>query len=142
MTTYPLFKFAGIDETDWTPCIKMGTYKVNRQPSYTEWEDGNGGRHRHEYARKIKGTFTMIFNGCAYDSDGNICNGQEQYEKFLQSLLESRNSDGCIPVYIYIVNENVFEPADVYISTDITNEIPYINGVGDAQGFEVTIEEK
>lgn len=142
MTTYPLFKFANDMDIDWTPCIVMGSYRVNRKPKYDTWTDATDTEHRCVSGRKVNGTFTMLFNGCHIDNDGNLLNGMEQYLKFLDQLLLYRNSNESHDIVVYINNENVFEPIEAFIDIDPINEIPYMNAPGDAKGFEVTIQER
>lgn len=119
-----------IDGLDFTQCIKMGTYQVNKVDVYNEWSDGFGMNHHDIYRKRIQGSFEMYF---VNESD---------YEDFLNYVEVNKTAGGYLPVTLFINNTNDWEnDVNVYLTMELKNEIPYI-GMGKYSGFTVNIVQR
>lgn len=49
-----------VNNTDITPYIVEGSYKVNAEDSYESWKDANMVEHRVVIAEKVKGSFEVV----------------------------------------------------------------------------------
>lgn len=114
---------------DITTHIVAPTYKVNEQPVYEEWTDSNYTLHREVVRRKVQGTFTVKFDVAS------------EMNSFINQLRTIQNSDGSVPVLIYVHNLRQVKEKNVFVECDPANTIPLLNHEQD-EGFEVTITER
>lgn len=120
------FKMGG---TDYTSKIKMGTYKVNSQPVYEEWTDGNYLTHRVVTRRRLSGSFTMLFDDPV------------EYYEFLYKVQDLTGIEGYTTASLYVNNLHTIQDANVYISLEPINLVPYF-GAKSHDGFTISINER
>lgn len=92
-----------IGDIDITKYIIKDTYKVNSEPVYESWQDGNFRSHRIYTRTKVTGSFDVIFFG---EDDG-------PYQDFL-ALIASETSQNVLTIGLYVENEAAFESFEVY----------------------------
>ena len=46
---------------DFSKCVVVGEYAINKEDVYDEWTDGDMKKRRHLYRKKIKGTLRLKF---------------------------------------------------------------------------------
>ena len=117
-----------INGVDYTNNVVNGTYEVNQEERFSEWEDANHRKHRADYHTKVVGSFDLFFK----DTD--------DYEMFVSIVKDGRLSDGRCRVVCSVNNINADLDGFAYVSfapARATNET-----VGDFfNQFTVTIEE-
>lgn len=119
-----------IDGLDFTHCIKMGTYEVNKNDVYNEWTDGFGINHHDIYRTRIQGSFEMYFTN------------ESEYYDFLNYVDVNKEAGGYLPVSLFINNKNDWENnVKIFLTMSPKNEIPYL-GMGKYNGFTVNIVQR
>lgn len=75
-----IFKINGVDFTN---NVVNGTYDVNMEERFSEWEDANHRVHRSDYHTKIKGRVDVYFKlaedydaFCGFVNDGKLSDGR------------------------------------------------------------------
>lgn len=63
-----------VNQTDCSANVIAGTYKVNNEPVYREWEDGDHVTHKKKLRDRVVGTLDMFFRTA------------EEYSAFLTTL--------------------------------------------------------
>lgn len=121
-----LFKIGSTDITDF---MDTQNYSVNQCDVYTEWEDGNGTRHRDVYRTRISGTFSLGFKTAA------------QYQAFQTLLSTNRQTGGYYPVTAYVNNTGVTDDYSVYLTMENITKRDELNGRVWYQ-TTVTVEER
>ena len=84
-----IFKINGVDYTD---NVVNGTYEVNQEERFSEWEDANHRRHSSDYHTKVVGTFDLFFKKT------------EDYETFIGIVEDGKLSDGRCRVTLSVNN--------------------------------------
>ena len=115
-------------ETDFTPYIVSGSYKMNQQDSYEEWTDGNGIKHRNVYRTKISGSFEMKFiNRAAYGS-------------FLAAL-DAVKTDGYYTVTVFVNNTLFPQTIEAFITIEPSMAAQYLH-IPEFEQFSVKVEQR
>lgn len=92
-----------IGNTDITQYVQEKSYKIDSDPKYSTWEDGNHIKHRRLLSAGVpKGSMELVF---LTSSD---------YSAFL-SLIEANTSDGKVTMTFPVRNINTSVTAAVYI---------------------------
>lgn len=94
---------ATVGGTDITKYIIKDTYKVNSEPVYQSWTDGNFHEHRIQIRERVEGSFDVIF----FDDDNGA------YQDFL-ALLEANTINTLLTCGLYVENKAAFEAFNVY----------------------------
>ena len=94
---------ATVSNTNITKYIIKDTYKVNSEPVYESWTDGNFHEHRIYIRDRVKGSFDVIF----FDEDNGA------YQDFLD-LLESATTNRLLTMGLFVVNQSKFDGFNVY----------------------------
>lgn len=121
-----IFSLGGVDLSK---NILVPTYKVNAQPVYMEWTDGNDKIHREISRYRIAGNFKMKFFN------------KTQYLNTLRLFREQQNDEGYTTVSVYVNNLDEVKVIDAYITMDPANDMP-LYGNSDYDGFDVNIKER
>ena len=95
--------YAVIANTDISKNIIKDTYKVNTEPVFESWTDGNFREHRIYIRDRVKGSFDVIF----FDDDNGA------YQDFL-TLLESATNNRLLTIGLFVVNQSRFDAFNVY----------------------------
>ena len=93
-----------VNETNLTPYIVDGSYKVNSDDTYESWNDGNMVEHRVIVTQKISGSFDIA---CS-NRDGSIS---------LSSFLTTWNAaveNGVATIGVWVPNRGSFEAIECY----------------------------
>lgn len=94
---------ATVSNTNITKYIIKDTYKVNTEPVYESWTDGNFHEHRIYIRDRVKGSFDVIF----FDEDNGA------YQDFLD-LLDSATDNRLLTMGLFVVNQSKFDGFNVY----------------------------
>ena len=94
---------ATVSNTNITKYIIKDTYKVNSEPVYESWTDGNFHEHRIYIRDRVKGSFDVIF----FDEDNGA------YQDFLD-LLDSATDNRLLTMGLFVVNQSKFDGFQVY----------------------------
>ena len=94
---------ATVANTDITKYIIKDTYKVNTEPVYESWTDGNFHEHRIYVRDRLSGSFDVIF----FDDDNGA------YQNFL-TLLDSATSNHLLTIGLFVPNKSAFNAYQVY----------------------------
>ena len=105
--------YAVIANTDISKNIIKDTYKVNTEPVFESWTDGNFREHRIYIRDRVKGSFDVIF----FDEDNGA------YQDFLD-LLDSATTNRVLTLGLFVVNESKFEVFEVYYSIEQSQHPP------------------
>lgn len=92
-----------VGDTDLTKHIIKDTYKVNTEPVYESWTDGNFHEHRIRIRERMTGSFDIIF----FDDDNGA------YQDFL-TLLDEHTTNTLLMCGLYVQNKAAFESFQVY----------------------------
>lgn len=127
-----LFKMVqGLNTLDLTQYITVPSYKINKRPVFTDWQDGDLKNRQVVHRYCAEGSFTLLFN--------NI----EDYQEFLEFYIDARNDDngdGCVQVWMYINNTNEVANTFVHMDFEPSDTMPFM-GTKEIDGIEVTIKE-
>lgn len=107
-----------VSNTDLTPFIIDGTYKVDVNDVYKSWEDGNMLEHRVIVTSKVEGSFEI---GCS-DTLGGI-----SLSDFLE-LWNSAVDNGVVTLGAYVPSLNQFKALSCYYSIDNKEHILSAHG--------------
>ena len=108
-----------VSNTDLTPYIVDGTYKMDTKDAYESWEDGNMMEHRVVVTSKVEGSFDI---GCSNRSGGITL------AHFLELWADAvDNKVATIGVYVPSVNQ--FKAIDCYYT--ITSKEHILSGDGE-----------
>lgn len=119
-----------INGIDFTKHIKMGTWKVNSKPVYTEWLDYGKKKHKHKHRDQISGSFRVYFRTV------------EEFRKFFDTIEENTNKNGYVMCQVFLNNlDGISPPTEIAFNYDIANYKP-IMGVEDYDGIDISIEER
>ena len=119
-----------IGNNDYSDKVLMDTYNVNRIDIFTEWEDGNGTKHRDIYRQRIQGEFDMLISNMS------------DYTAFLTDVRTNTANGGYVPCKVAVNNYNQEDiSADLFIDyTPIRTRMNnYTKGY---LSFTVTVEER
>lgn len=94
---------ASVNGTDITKYIIKDTYKVNSEPVYESWLDGNFREHRIYTRNRVSGSFDVIF----FDDDNGA------YRNFL-TLLAGATVNNLLTVGLFVLDTCKFEALQVY----------------------------
>ena len=94
---------ATVGTTDITKYIIKDTYKMNAEPVYESWTDGNFHEHRIRIRERVTGSFDVIF----FDDDNGA------YQDFLD-LLETNTTNTLLTCGLYVENKAAFEAFQMY----------------------------
>lgn len=94
---------ATVNNTDITKYIIKDTYKVNSEPVYESWLDGNFREHRIYTRERVEGSFDVIF----FDDDNGA------YQDFL-TLLDSATTNNLLTIGLFVLDKCSFEALQVY----------------------------
>ena len=94
---------ATVGATDITKYIIKDTYKMNAEPVYESWTDGNFHEHRIRIRERVTGSFDVIF----FDDDNGA------YQNFLD-LLEANTTNTLLTCGLYVENKAAFEAFHMY----------------------------
>ena len=94
---------ATVGTTDITKYIIKDTYKMNAEPVYESWTDGNFHEHRIRIRERVTGSFDVIF----FDDDNGA------YQNFL-ALLETNTTNTLLTCGLYVENKAAFEAFRMY----------------------------
>lgn len=109
--------YAVIANTDISKNIIKDTYKVNTEPVFESWTDGNFREHRIYIRDRVKGSFDVIF----FDEDNGA------YQDFLD-LLDSATTNRVLTLGLFVVNESKFEVFEVYYTIEQSQHAETIDG--------------
>lgn len=119
-----------INGIDFTQHIKMGTWKVNSKPVYTEWTDYGKKKHKHKHRDQISGSFKVYFRTI------------EEFTKFFKTIENNKDNSGYVTCQVFLNNlDGLSAPSEITFSYDIANYKP-VMGIEDYDGFDITIEER
>lgn len=82
-------KINGVDFKDF---VVAGTYDVNRELAYSEWEDSNHRTHRSDIRRCVRGAFNLYFKDMS------------DYERWVMCAYDSMLEDGTFEVEVSVNN--------------------------------------
>lgn len=125
MNEHSLFIVNGVDLTH---NITVPSYKVNEFSVSSEWNDANEVRHKDVIRKRVKGSFTVMFD--------NITD----YNNFLQLIDENTTSGDYIIATVFLNNKNRVVTRNFFIDMDPQNEVPFM-GRRELDGFDIDIEE-
>lgn len=94
---------ATVGNTDITKYIIKDTYKMNAEPVFQSWTDGNYHEHRIRTRERVTGSFDVIF----FDEDNGA------FEDFL-ALLAANTTNTLLTCGLYVENKATFEAFQVY----------------------------
>ena len=91
-----------IGYVDFTDCITLPSYDVNREDVTESWDDANYDQHILVPSKKIKGKFSMLFNS------------MERYTTFMNLIAEAKEYDewspgACVKLQVQVNNELDYE---------------------------------
>lgn len=81
-----------INGVDFTNNVVNGTYDINTEERFSEWEDANHRKHRSDYHTKVVGTFDLFFKDT------------EDYYTFVNVIKDGRLSDGRCRIVLSVNN--------------------------------------
>lgn len=84
-----IFKING---ADYTSKVVNGSYSVNQEERFSEWEDANHRIHRSDYHTKVVGTLDLFFKSTV------------DYDNFIGVVNSGRLSDGRCSVNLSVNN--------------------------------------
>lgn len=117
-----------INGADFTNNVVNGTYEINQEERFSEWEDANHRKHRSDYHTIVVGTVDLFFKKT------------DDYDNFVSILKNSSLSDGRCRILCSVNNTNSTLDGFAFVSfapTRATNET-----IGDFyDAFTLTIEE-
>lgn len=116
-----------INSHDYTKYILAGSWEVNRQDVYTDWEDANRIKRRSIYRTRVSGQFTIQFID------------RSKYADFLSDL-EAVKSNGYYPMTVYQNNVGSTVSINAFISMDPVMAANYAT-TPEFEKFTVKIEE-
>lgn len=93
-----------VNNIDFSHRVIAGTYEINDELIFTQWQDANGRNHRDVYRKQLRGSFDMIFQSV------------DDFEVFNQAYKTVRNASGLTPVMIRNNSTNILESKNVYLS--------------------------
>lgn len=118
-----------INNKDFTHCIKAGTYQVQKNDVYNDWQDGFGMTHHDVYRKRIEGSFDMYFVD------------ESEYLEFLR-LIENKEAGGYLSVSLYLNNLDIVEnEVKVFLTKKIKDEIPFL-GTSKYSGFTIDVYQR
>lgn len=92
-----------VGSTDYSANVVAGSYDVNNDPVYNEWEDGNAKTHRQKIRDKIVGSFDMFFRSLT------------DYTDFL-TVLENATTDEETLLTVSVNNTGETEASYFFVS--------------------------
>lgn len=98
---------ATVNGTDISKYIIKDTYKINTEPVFESWTDGNFREHRIYVRDRVKGSFDVIFFG-----DDNTA-----YQDFLD-LLAGATVNRMLTIGLFVLNDSHFGAFQVYYTID------------------------
>lgn len=110
-------RLAVVGTTDITKYIIKDTYKINSEPVYESWKDGNFHEHRIYSRDRVSGSFDVIF----FDEDNGA------YQDFL-ALLESASNNRLLSMGLFVLNESRFDAFQVYYTITAAQHAETIDG--------------
>lgn len=119
-----------INNTDISKYIINDTYKMDSEPVYEAWKDGNFREHRIYARRQVKGSFDVIFFG----------EDDTPYTNFL-SLLSSATVNNVLTLGAYVVNDGTFQAMEAYCELSGVQHAETTDGRR-VNKMTVTIEER
>ena len=99
-----------VNTTDCSANIIAGTYKVNNEPVYKEWEDGNHTTHKKKLRDKVVGTLDMFFRSTA------------DYSSFLTTLA-SATADEKTTLTVSVNNTQSEKTGFFFVTHDAVRDI-------------------
>ena len=94
-----------VGTTDYSANVVSGSYKVNNDPVYNEWTDGNGIVHRQKVRDKVVGSFDMFFRSLSdYNDFLTVLNNATSDEQTL--LTVSVNNTGANKASCFFVSHD------------------------------------
>lgn len=122
-----------INGIDFTNQITVPSYQINRKDVGDTWTDGNKQEHFYVIREQIEGTFTYRPESV------------EMYHLFCSTIRENKiktgKNAGAVLASLYINNENTVANTYVRFTFEPANNLPFIDGGMDYEGFEVTVKE-
>ena len=106
-----------INGKDITKHISEKSYKMNSEPIYESWLDGNYKEHRIYTRTRVKGSFTI----CLYGSDG--VGTAEFLENWNKAV-----SNNVATMAVFVQNENKMEAINAYFTFEGTFHREMLNG--------------
>ena len=120
-----LFVVNGVDITRF---ITVPSYKVNEFSVSSEWTDANEVTHRDVIRKRVKGSFSVLFDN------------EKDYTDFLKLIDENTTPGDYIIATVFVNNKNRTMTKNFFIDMEPQNEIPFM-GHRELDGFDVDIEE-
>lgn len=101
---------------DFTDCITLPSYEVNREDVTESWDDANYDQHIIVPTRKIKGKFSMLFPS------------MERYNEFINLIYQAKSLNAwspgaCVELRVQINNELDYESSSDVIYAEPLQEI-------------------
>ena len=109
--------YATVGTTDITKYIIKDTYKMNAEPVYESWTDGNFHEHRIRIRERVKGSFDVIF----FDDDNGA------YQDFLD-LLSANTENTLLTCGLYVENKAAFDAFQVYYTITAAQHARTVEG--------------
>lgn len=130
MKLFVITDLSGREVLDLTQRIELGTYQVNKQWQYEEWEDSNYTKHKERTCRKGIGSFTLKFFSI------------DEYREFVTAIENNTRSDGSTQVRVYYNNLMNTDVANMFIDFEPKNDLPSYGVRADYEGIDITVEER
>lgn len=120
-----------INNTDMTPYIVDGSYKIRTEDEYESWKDGNKIEHRIITSSKVTGSFDIACSNRA--NSITLAN-------FLAAL-DAATNNGVLTMGIYVPTTNSLEAINCYYEKENTEHI--LSGDGSfIDVLTITIKER
>ena len=116
-----------IGSTDISNLVVEGTYKVDMEEEYTQWEDGNRVKHRVANVNKLKGSFDVV-----------LCDKVGMTVSELNSVVNAaKASTGAALCAFYCTNTGTVEAVNAFIHLGNSDHILTTEGFIDIITVEV-----
>lgn len=106
-----------IGSTDISNLIVDGTYKMDLEPSYQSWEDGNYVEHRIYARNKIRGEFDVALGT-------KVGTTLPQFKTILNSAM----NNNVLTAAFYVTNKGTVEAVNAYVKLENKDHILTADG--------------
>ncbi len=123
-------KLITINQNDYSKYVLAGTYQINSNDEYEEWQDGWFVTHRIVIRKRISGSIRIKFKSF------------EEYQAFIADLDAVRAVDGSCLIGLYVNNTGETAAVNAFIRNDMTVQKYRGDNLKVVNEFDLKIEEK
>lgn len=91
--------------TDLTKYIEDGSYDVDSEEIFKEWQDGNYVNHRDVFRERVKGSFNII------------CSDKTISVSDLNTLISSNKTNGKVTMLLHVENKGELQAINCFCTT-------------------------